>query len=299
MPRRVAGDAVLGLAAVDATAARGAGGGRAAGSGGGLAGAVKAGDVEVIVEGDGPESIVMLHGWPDTHRLWDGQVEALRARYRCVRFTLPGFEPGHPRRAYSLDEVVALIRSVVEKAGPPVTLLLHDWGCFFGYQFALRHPQWVGRIVAVDVGDAGSRRHLAQTRLKAKLQIVGYQLWLAAAWRLGGRLGDRMARWMARVAGAPAPAARITSQMGYPYWMQWVRRGYRQARSFVPASPMLFVYGRRKPFMFHSTGWAQDLAARPGSRVLAFDSGHWVMVEQPEAFNRAVADWLQATDAGA
>ena len=29
--------------------------------------------VEVFVEGVGP-AIVMIHGWPDTHRLWDAQV---------------------------------------------------------------------------------------------------------------------------------------------------------------------------------------------------------------------------------
>ena len=39
----------------------------------------------------------MVHGWPDTYRLWDGQVEALKDRYRCVRFTLPGFDAAQPR----------------------------------------------------------------------------------------------------------------------------------------------------------------------------------------------------------
>jgi cis-3-alkyl-4-acyloxetan-2-one decarboxylase len=243
----------------------------------------------------------MIHGWPDTCRLWERQVEALRAKYRCVRFTLPGFDPGYVRRAYSLDEVIEVIHRVVEEAGAggPVTLLLHDWGCFFGYQFALRHPQLVRRIIGVDVGDAGSRRHLQEIGLKAKLSIVAYQVWLATAWRIGGRLGDRMARWMARTAEAPADAASISAQMGYPYYVQWAgaRRGYRQAKSFKPACPMLFIFGKRKPFMFHSTAWSEEVASRPGSRVLAFDSGHWVMVSKPAEFNQAVADWLAAVDA--
>jgi cis-3-alkyl-4-acyloxetan-2-one decarboxylase len=29
---------------------------------------------EVIVEGSGAEPVVMIHGWPDTYRLWDAQV---------------------------------------------------------------------------------------------------------------------------------------------------------------------------------------------------------------------------------
>jgi pimeloyl-ACP methyl ester carboxylesterase len=256
--------------------------------------------VDLAIEGKGPP-IVMVHGWPDTHRLWDAQVAALRDRYRCVRFTLPGFEAGTARRAYSLDAVVQTIAQVVEQAGggAPVTLLLHDWGCFFGYQYALRQPQRVARVIGVDVGDAGSRRNLAELSLKAKAQIVGYQLWLAAAWFIGIRLGDRMARWMARAARAPAASDTIHAQMGYPYAVQWfgIAGGYRAAAHFMPDCPMLFVYGRRKPFMFHSSDWAAEVAARPDSAVRAFDCGHWVMAAQPEAFNRTVRDWLQQTDA--
>ena len=40
----------------------------------------------------------MIHGWPDTHRLWDRQVAALQDRYRCVRFALPGFDASRTGR---------------------------------------------------------------------------------------------------------------------------------------------------------------------------------------------------------
>lgn len=262
---------------------------------------LRPGEVEVLVEGTGPESIVFVHGWPDTRRLWDRQVEALSQRYRCVRFSLPGFEAGQPSRTYTLDDVVEVIRQVVEAScgGGPVTLLLHDWGCVFGYQFALRYPQLVGRVIGVDVGDAGSRRNLQELGLKGKALVVAYQFWLAVAWRIGGRSGDWMARAMAKLARAPGEPALVGARMGYPYYVQWVRRGYRQARSFRPTCPMLFIYGRRKPFMFHSSGWAAEVGAAPGNRVLAFDTGHWVMVEQPQRFNQAVIDWLAAADAAA
>ena len=255
--------------------------------------------LEVVVEGDGTDPIVMVHGWPDTLRLWDRQVEALRPHYRCVRLTLPGFAAGAARRAWSLDEVIEAIRRVVEQAGAPVTLMLHDWGCFFGYQFAMRHPQLVRRVIGVDVGDAGSRLHLAETGLWQKLAIVAYQLWLALAWRIGGRLGDRMARRMAAWAGAPGGQAAIHAQMGHPYAARWLGAGggYRRLKAFRPHCPMLFVYGLRKPFRFHSSGWIGEIAARPASRVQAFDCGHWVMVAKAEEFNRAVLDWLRQTDA--
>lgn len=250
---------------------------------------------EVVVEGDGPP-IVLLHGWPDTLRLWDPQVAALRSRYRCIRFTWPGFEPGAPRRTHTLDALLALLDGVVEQAagGGPVTLLVHDWGCLFGYQWALRHPERVARVIGVDVGDAGSRQHLAELGLGAKALTVGYQLWLALAWRAGGRLGDGMARWMARRARAPE-ADHTTAAMAWPYDVQWLRGGFKGARLFRPACPMLFIYGSRKPFTFHSRAWANEIAARAGSAVLALPTGHWVMRQAPTEFNQAVLNWLGST----
>jgi len=53
-------------------------------------------DVDVHIEGQGEETIVMIHGWPDTHTIWDNQVAALSDNYRCVRFTLPGYALENP-----------------------------------------------------------------------------------------------------------------------------------------------------------------------------------------------------------
>lgn len=258
--------------------------------------------VEVIVEGAGSKAIVMIHGWPDTHRLWDSQVDALKDRYRCVRFTLPGFDaPGQmsgPTRAYSLGEVLETIRRVVEQAcsGQRVTLLLHDWGCFYGYQFAMRHPELVERVVGVDIGDAGSRENRTELGLKGKFMVLAYQVWLALAWRIGGGIGDAMARWMARAIRCPTDSRTIHSQMGYPYAVRWLGAagGLEGLRVFKPQCPMLFMYGERKPFMFHSRAWAERLAARPGCRVIAFATGHWIMVQRPREFNDALLAWLRS-----
>ena len=257
--------------------------------------------MEVVVEGAGPKAVVMIHGWPDTHRLWDGQVEALKARYRCVRFTLPGFNPAGPKRAFSLDELIETVRRVVTQAcpGERVTLLLHDWGCFFGYQFAMRHPQLVERVIGVDIGDSGSRKHRAELGARGKLMMLAYQVWLALAWRIGGRLGDAMARRMARAIRCPTDPRTIGAQMGYGYAMRWfgVAGGFKGVRLFEPRTPMLFAFGERKRFMFHSRPWAEALAARPGNRVVGFRTGHWIMLEQPAAFNDALLGWLAETDA--
>ena len=137
--------------------------------------------VDILVEGSSTDTIVMLHGWPDTWRLWDAQVQHLSSRWRCVRFTLPGFDVTLPRRALSMEQMVDFLRRVVQQASPdrPVVLMLHDWGCIFGWELAMRHPELVSRIVAVDVGDAVSAEYRRTLGARALAMTAGYQGWLA------------------------------------------------------------------------------------------------------------------------
>lgn len=256
------------------------------------------GTTVTIDQPDGAASrgtVLLLHGWPDSAALWDDTVAALADTWCCVRFTLPRYgEIGPDGPVPSLNGVVAQIDRVLRHVAgeQPVTLLLHDWGCLFGYHFARLHPQRVARVIGVDIGDAGSRAHRTGLTLRAKLGIAGYQLWLALACKLGGGLGDGMARRLAAAMHVPGPLSRIQARMGWPYVAAWTG-ALRDVRPFEPAVPMLYVYGRRKPFLFHSRAWADALAARPGSRVVEMKTGHWVMVDAPAAFQATVRGWLQ------
>ena len=260
--------------------------------------------IAIHIEGppEAADTVVMIHGWPDTHRLWDRTVAALKDQHRCVRFTLPGFDNARPRDPRSVQQLVEFFARVIESTcpGQPVTLLVHDWGAVFGYQFAMRRPDLVARVIGVDVGDANSPQHLKSLSNKAKLGIAGYQWWLLLAWRLGAlipSLGDGMTRRMARALRCPAPQALICSGMCYPYDIAWLgsHGGLKRLAPVALTQPMLFIYGTRKPFMFHSQTWADGLAARPGCQVVALRTGHWVMDNDPAGFIDAVRAWLDAT----
>ena len=263
--------------------------------------ALSVASVEGFIEGSGDQALVMIHGWPDTYRIWSAQVEYFKNHYRCAYFTLPGFEPNakppQAKQAFSLDQVIEMIKAVVDEASPtqPVHLMLHDWGCFFGYQFALRYPQRVASIIGVDVGDANSRAFRASLGPKQIALIAGYQLPLLSAWRIGGRIGNQLARGVAKVLKAPSDPALIHANMGYPYYIQWTQRygSYKAARDLDFSCPVLYIYARHKPIMFHSRQWLTQLEQQPGSAVVAMNTSHWAMVEQPELFNQTVHDWLK------
>ena len=262
--------------------------------------------IRVQIEGTGVDTILMVHGWPDTLALWDRSVATLKGSFRCARFTLPGYDKTQAPRPTSVADMTALIAKIVEAISPtrPVVLMCHDWGCFFGYEFVARHPQKVQRLVGVDIGDHNRGAYVNSLRFGQKMMVLGYQMWLAIAWKVGenlsGSLGTRMTRWMARSIGFRGPPGTtaaveaVSWQMCYPYAMRWMglKGGFKGIAPFNITHPTLFVYGQRKPFMFHSPGFLQQLAAHPGSEGHGLQTGHWVMVQKPEEFNRLVIDWL-------
>ena len=63
--------------------------------------------IETQGKGEGSQTVVCIHGWPDSYRLWDHTVESLKDQHRCVRFTLPSFEGAPQGRALSLAELTA------------------------------------------------------------------------------------------------------------------------------------------------------------------------------------------------
>ena len=253
--------------------------------------------IDVYIEGEGTETIVMMHGWPDTYRVWDAQVVELKQRYRCVRFTLPGFDIAKPRRSYSLDAMQRVLLHIVNSVSQKqkVILMLHDWGCVFGYEFYMRNKGLVSAIVGVDIGDAQSKATERSRSIGQKLMVSGYQSTLGLAWAIGGPVGKLMTRTMAGVLGAPSPKEFISSNMNFPYYIltAGAAGSYSSLVPFVPQVPMLYIYGIRKPFMFHSPQWTETLAAREGCKVVALETDHWPMLRQPERFNDIVTSWLE------
>lgn len=249
---------------------------------------------EPIIDGnEAGETLVFVQGWPDDASLWDAAVARLGASYRCVRVNLPNYGRGETVRwGYTtteiVDALVDLIRDVA--ANRPVTLVLHDWGCYWGHAAHHRYPELVSRVVGLDVAP-----HYKPTP-QAMLGIIAYQWWLLGAFGVGGPVGNWMTRRMARFAGAPADEERIDARMNYPYRNIWADiftgRANALTAGYWPKCPLLFVYGEDKPFQFHSEAWV-DYVRRVGGEVVGLPCGHWVT--QDPSFLNVLTRWLETT----
>lgn len=105
-----------------------------------------AGGVRIAVyeEGnpDGP-TVVLVHGFPDSHVLWDGVVPLLAERFRVIRYDNRGVGASSvpkPVSAYTMDRFADDFEAVIGELSPgrPVHALAHDWGSVGVWEYLTR-----------------------------------------------------------------------------------------------------------------------------------------------------------------
>ena len=97
--------------------------------------------------------VILLHGFPETHRSWDLQVPALvAASYRAVTPDLRGYgETDRPRSGYDLETLAGDIIELIDAlGGGPVHLVGHDWGGAIAWHLATHHAKKLDRVIILD-----------------------------------------------------------------------------------------------------------------------------------------------------
>lgn len=182
--------------------------------------------------------------------------------------------------------------------------------------FLWRGPRWTAR----DIGAIAAQGALYQYQLVAAYLLSYY---VRESW--GDRLASSCARWAKQSMrvrgdkGRPVAGARgrvrgggtntaIAGLSGYPYYFYHANfvkglLGLREPMCgpggdhfAAPSCPCLFIYGAKKPFMFHTKGWARAVGARGDadglSAVKGVPCGHWVQVERADEVNALASAWL-------
>lgn len=91
-------------------------------------------DLRIFEQGN-PEGpvLVLVHGWPDTHHLWDGVVPFLAAKFHIVTYDTRGHGESTALgtvEEMKLEQLASDFMAVVDTVAgsTPVHVLAHDWG---------------------------------------------------------------------------------------------------------------------------------------------------------------------------
>lgn len=97
-------------------------------------------------------TVLLVHGYPDTHRVWDDVAAALAADHHVVRYDVRGAGgSGHPERTrdYRLEHLADDLLAVADATSPdrPVHVVAHDWGSIQSWE-AVTRPGAEARIAS-------------------------------------------------------------------------------------------------------------------------------------------------------
>jgi len=250
--------------------------------------------------GQGP-TVLLLHGFPDTHIVWRKQVGVLAAAgYRVLAPDLRGYgrsdAPGGVHD-YTLEklrgDVLGLLDALhIEK----VSLVGHDWGGIIGWQLAALAPQRIERFVALSTGHPSAIARAGILQRLRMTYVLGFILPGIAEHTL--RAGD----WfmMRQFTGEPGQADHWKRDLSAPGRLSAALNYYRANLGLaLPHGyprvrvPVMGIWSDRDPALgekqMRDSAHYVDAEFR-FERI--HDADHWVQLTAYERVNRLLLDFL-------
>ena len=236
--------------------------------------------------------LVFLHGVGGGHAAWDEQVGHFsRLGYECVAWDQPGYGSAAIVEPYSFESVARALREMI--GGKPSVLIGHSMGGLVAQEAYARYPEKISALAltftsAAFVGSSDFAAKFVAERLDP-LDAGATMAELAA--RVMPQMGGSKA-----VAGSVERAQRIMAELSPATY----RKAVRMLTSFdrradLPkiAVPTLLVAGTDDRTAPPSIMERMSAKIPKAEYVLLEGCGHLGPMDQPEAFNAALAGFLR------
>ena len=255
--------------------------------------------LHVTEAGRGP-ALLMLHGLSATHANWDHTMTAFSSRFRVIAPDLPGHGRSEkPDAPYTIDFFAGVMRSLGRELGLDEAVVLgNSLGGQIAAQMALDYPAWTRALVLVaPAGGFGTAvsalswtiRAVAGPRLLSV--TLPYALERSVYDRTRAEHLERRRILAERIAHEDFPGFARAVNRSLMGAIAAGRQPLHQIRQ-----PVLLVWGRNDR-MVALSGSRRLMQAVPHARLAVLEScGHIPMLEQPEQFNRLVADFLRSAE---
>ncbi|MFF2200585.1 alpha/beta fold hydrolase [Streptomyces sp. NPDC058145] len=251
-------------------------------------------------------AVLLLHGFPQTGLVWQGQIAALAAHgYRVVAPDQRGYSPGaRPQRPedYRMGLLVDDVVAISEELGwAAFDLVGHDWGGAVAWWTAHAHP---GRVRTLTVASTPHPRALATTLRTDQDQRRRSHYMID--WRETPATEERMlahdAQELRRLYAGKVPqdsaetyVRRLSQPGALTAALNWYRAGRPDDAIGVIDVPTLYVWSTEDsafgPAAAEETGrWVKG----PYRFETLQGVGHWVPEEAPEALTHLLLDHLRA-----
>lgn len=232
--------------------------------------------------GTGP-AVLLSHGYSATTRMWTGQVEALKDRYRVITWDMRGHgqsdSPDDPK-AYSEAATVDDIAGILNHLGIDKAVIGGlSLGGYMSLAFNLAHPSMVRALMLFDTGPGYKNP-------------VGREGWNVTAMK---RAETFEAKGLDALGGsAEVRVSQHRSAQGLAHAARGMLAQFDsriiESLEHIAVPTLVLVGEKDQPFLGATDYMANKI---PGcTKVMIPEAGHAANLDQPAAFNAAVEAFL-------
>ncbi len=263
--------------------------------------------------GDGEKLVILLHGFPEFWYSWRRQIVALSDEYTVVAPDMRGYNLSDklPRvEDYDMNNLVDDVTGLIRHFGREQAAVVgHDWGASVAWAVALKHPESVWKLCAMQVPPmAVWKKNQTFKQFFASWYMFFFQIPRLPEWLMSRNDFALLANGLKT---STAEKGIFTDKEIAEYKKAWSEPGalnsainYYRAnivkRLFGKSSmeekikvPTLFIYGEKDSAILPETvaGVGKFIDA-PFSEIRIPDAGHWVQQEAAEIVTDSLREFL-------
>jgi pimeloyl-ACP methyl ester carboxylesterase len=260
-------------------------------------------DIEFQVSGQGPP-VLLVHGFPDSGRLWRHQVEALNeAGFTTIVPDLRGSgASGKPLEVaeYSLLHLAGDVLAVLDHLEVGRTHVIgHDFGSALAWLLAALTPERVDHMVNLSVGHPVSFRTAGYEQLQKSWYLFFFQFDGVAERWLSDDSWANFRQWLQHP-DADAVIEDLETNHSLTPALSWYRANI-SARSWVEDPVALPLIQAPTMGVWSSCDFAlteeqmtgsAEFVAGPWRYERVDGPGHWMQLESPDVVNELLLDFL-------
>ena len=258
-----------------------------------------------LTAGNAPETVILLHGFAETSRMWRPIIPRLAAKFTVIAPDLPGIgDSSIPDKSDMIEaakKIHALVRSLkIEKA----RVVGHDIGLMVAYAYAAQFPSETEKLAVMDaflpgvpgwepIYNAPSIWHFRFNGEYPEKLVQGRErTYFEYFWNVLAADKTRSIPEADRKAYTEAYAKPGRMRAAWAYFASWpqLAKDFAQLAQTKLTMPVLSIGGENS--LGNQLAEQMKLVANDVSVVVLKDTGHWISEERPKETADALLKFL-------
>lgn len=251
--------------------------------------------IHARLQGSGPETIVLLHGYLESVEIWNGFADLLSKECRVLMIDIPGHgQSGVVAPEHSMNLMAGAVREVLDFMDIPSCYLAgHSMGGYVALACLANFPERIKGLCLLHSTPFADTEEKKKNRDREIDLIREGKLPVICSINIpNGFASDNLSRMKDEVERAIHIATQ-SSPLGTIALLEGLKTRPDQQELFFSATlPILVVLGRKDNYISYETFESKARQTRNGQLITLENSGHQSFLEEPGATANALLNWM-------